>query len=78
MNKLPLLSSIELIKILKKLGFEEIRQRGSHKYLKHPDGRATVIPVHSGQDIGRGLLKKILNEIEISRDDWQKSIPHHS
>ena len=74
MNKLPLLSSIELIKILKKLGFEEIRQRGSHKYLKHPDGRATVIPVHSGQDIGRGLLKKILNEIEISRDDFLKLI----
>ena len=74
MNKLPLLSSIELIKILKKLGFEEIRQRGSHKYLKHTDGRATVIPVHSGQDIGRGLLKKILNEIEISRDDFLKLI----
>jgi predicted RNA binding protein YcfA (HicA-like mRNA interferase family) len=72
MNKLPLLSSIELIKILKKLGFEEIRQRGSHKYLKHPDGRATVIPVHSGHDIGRGLLKKILNEIKISRDDFLK------
>jgi len=72
MSKLPLLSSIELIKILRKLGFEEVRQRGSHKYLKHPDGRATVIPAHSGQDIGRGLLKKIINEIEISRDDFLK------
>lgn len=68
--KLPLLSSQELIKILKKMGFEEIRQRGSHKYLKHPDGRATVVPVHSGADISRGLLKKILNEIEISREEF--------
>jgi len=70
--KLPLLSSQELIKILKKIGFEEVRQRGSHKYLRHPDGRATVVPVHSGNDISRGLLRKILNEIGISRDDFLK------
>ena len=72
MSKLPLLSSSELIRILEKLGFREIRQRGSHKYLKHPDGRATVVPVHSSQDIGRGLLKKILNEIDISREEFMK------
>jgi predicted RNA binding protein YcfA (HicA-like mRNA interferase family) len=72
MSKLPLLSSHELIRILEKLGFQEIRQRGSHKYFKHPDGRATVVPAHSGQDIGRGLLKKILNEIALSRDDFLK------
>ncbi|MEM4397314.1 MAG: type II toxin-antitoxin system HicA family toxin [Candidatus Woesearchaeota archaeon] len=70
--KLPLLSPEELIRVLKKLGFEEIRQRGSHKYFKHPDGRATVVPVHSGRDIGRGLLKKIINEIDINRDEFLK------
>jgi predicted RNA binding protein YcfA (HicA-like mRNA interferase family) len=37
-----------------------IRVKGSHHYLQHGDGRATVIPVHSGEDIGRGLLAKIL------------------
>lgn len=72
MSKLPLLSSMELIRILKKLGFEEIRQHGSHKYLKHHDGRATVVPVHSGTDISRGLLKKILSEIEVSREEFMK------
>lgn len=61
-----------MIRTLKKLGFEEARQRGSHKYFKHPDGRATVVPVHSGTDIGRGLLKRIINEIGISREDFMK------
>ena len=56
--KLPSISSEKLIKILNKLGFEEIRQKGNHKYFKHPDGRITVVPVHQGRDIGRGLLKK--------------------
>ena len=70
--KLPLLSANELIKILRKMGFEEIRQRGSHKYFKHPDGRSTVVPVHPGNDLGRGLLRKIINEIEVERDDFFK------
>jgi len=70
--KLPLLSAHELIQILKKIGFEEIRQRGSHKYFKHPDGRVTVVPVHAGRDIGRGLLKRILNEIEVDREEFLK------
>ncbi|MDO8740984.1 MAG: type II toxin-antitoxin system HicA family toxin [Candidatus Woesearchaeota archaeon] len=72
--KLPLLSAQELIRFLKKKGFEEIRQHGSHKYFKHSDGRATIVPVHSGKDIGRGLLKKILNEIDVSREDFLNEI----
>ncbi len=70
--KLPLLSSYELIRILKKMGFKEIRQKGSHAYFKHPDGRVTIVPIHSGRDIGRGLLKKIMNEIEIDRKEFFK------
>jgi predicted RNA binding protein YcfA (HicA-like mRNA interferase family) len=72
--KLPLLSPQELIKILKRLGFEEARQRGSHKYLKHPDGRATVVPVHSGRDIDRWLLKRILNEIDMTNEEFMKRL----
>ena len=70
--KLPLLSAQELIKILKKMGFQELRQKGSHIYMKHKDGRVTVVPYHSGVDIGRGLLKRILNEIEVTREDFLK------
>ena len=72
--KLPLLSAQELIRILKKMGFQEIRQRGSHKYFKHPDGRVTVVPDHSGREIGRGLLKKILNEIGVDREEFLKYV----
>ncbi len=70
--KLPLLSARELIRILTHMGFVEIRQRGSHKYFRHPDGRTTVVPVHPGRDIGSGLLRKILREIEVSREDFLK------
>jgi len=68
--KLPLLSAKEICKILERLGFKEIRQRGSHRYFKHSDGRATVVPIHPGRAIGRGLLRKIINEIGMSRDEF--------
>ena len=71
-GKLPLLDAKELIKILNKMGFEVIRQRGSHIYLKHKDGRCTVVPLHAGRDIGRGLLKRILNEIDVQREEFLK------
>lgn len=57
--------------ILKRLGFEPIRQKGSHIFFSHPDGRATVVPNHKGEDISKGLIKSILNDIEM---DWNKFI----
>jgi len=69
-GKLPLLTAKELIKILNKFGFQIIRQKGSHVYLRHQDGRCTVVPLHAGKDIGRGLLKRILNEAEIPREEF--------
>ena len=74
MNKLPLLSGQEIIKVLNRIGFQEVRQRGSHVYMKHSDGRTTVVPVHSGRDIGRGLLKRILNEIEMTREQFLEQV----
>ena len=73
-GKLPLLTAKELIKILNKLGYQFIRQKGSHVYLKHQDGRCTVVPLHAGKEIGRGLLKRILNETEISREEFLKNL----
>lgn len=72
--KLKPISAQELIRILHNLGFQEVRQKGSHKYFKHPDGRATVVPVHPGRDIGKGLLRKIINEIEIDREEFLKHL----
>ncbi len=52
------------------MGFQPIRQKGSHLFLKHPDGRATLVPIHSGEDIGRGLLRKIIRDAEVDEDEF--------
>jgi predicted RNA binding protein YcfA (HicA-like mRNA interferase family) len=58
--------------ILENLGFKLVRQKGSHQFFQHPDGRATVVPYHSGEDLSRGLVRRILRDIEISREDFLK------
>ena len=69
MAKLPSISARELIKVLQKIGFKKIRQEGSHVFLQHPDGRTTVVPVHKGETIDKGLLRAILNDIKITPDE---------
>lgn len=72
MGRLPILTAKQLLKILKKIGFQVIRQKGSHVFLAHEDGRATIVPVHPGEDIGRGLLNKIIKEdIKISIHEFE-------
>ena len=72
MPRLPTIDAQKLMKILRKLEFQKIRQEGSHIFFKHPDGRTTVVPFHQGKDIGRGLLRSILNNIKISPKDFLK------
>jgi len=62
----PMLKADNVIKSLKKHGFRVIRQKGSHVRLRHEDGRVTTVPSHSGQDISKGLLRKILNDTELT------------
>jgi predicted RNA binding protein YcfA (HicA-like mRNA interferase family) len=69
MGKLPVLKPLEVIAILKRLGFEEVRQRGSHKQFRHPDGRGTTVPVHKGRDISPTLLRKIAQDIGMRPED---------
>jgi predicted RNA binding protein YcfA (HicA-like mRNA interferase family) len=70
MVRLPILKAQEIIKALEQVGFEAVHQRGGHIRLKHPDGRATSIPVHPGEDIDRWLLKKILRDTKISTEEF--------
>lgn len=72
MSTLPSLKARELIKILKKLGFSKIRQRGSHIFFSHRDGRTTVVPFHQGKQIGKGLLHSILDDINMSPEEFKK------
>jgi len=70
MTRLPRLTGQELIKTLATAGFVDVRTRGSHHFLRHADGRITVVPVHSGETIGPGLLAKILRDCELTRDEF--------
>ena len=72
MTKLVPVSHRVLFKILKKLGFICVRQKGGHSIWEHEDGRITVVPVHSKEKIGKGLLVKILSDIELSKDEFEK------
>jgi predicted RNA binding protein YcfA (HicA-like mRNA interferase family) len=70
MTRLPRLKGKDIVRILERLDFRVVRTRGSHTFLRHPDGRATVVPVHSGETIGPGLLRAILRDVEISVDEF--------
>lgn len=69
MTRLPRSKGREIVRALEKAGFAVDRIRGSHVFLKHTDGRATTVPVHSGETLGPGLLRAILRDVEMSVDD---------
>ena len=71
-DRLPILKAKDIVRILKILGFFEVRTKGSHIFFKHPDGRVTLVPRHGSEDIGRGLLRQILREIKISPKEFSK------
>jgi len=69
MTRQPRLKGKQLIRILERAGFEVVRTRGSHLFLRHLDGRATVVPIHSGETIGPGLLRAILRDVEMTVEE---------
>lgn len=70
MSNLPSIDGLRLIRILKKIGFEVVRTKGSHHFIRHADGRATVVPVHAKETIGVGLFHKILKDCDVSVDEF--------
>jgi predicted RNA binding protein YcfA (HicA-like mRNA interferase family) len=70
MPKYPVLRAREIIKILNHLGFEQIRQRGSHKQFRHSDGRQTTVPDHKGRDVSPALTRQIARDIGLSMDEF--------
>ena len=69
MTRLPRLKGKELVRLLEKHGFEIVRTRGSHFFLRHADGRVTTVPVHAGETLGPGLFRSILRDVELSVED---------
>ena len=68
--KLPILKARDIIRVLNFLGFKKIRQKGSHVFFEHTDGRTTLVPSHVGEDISKGLLRQILKEIELTPEEF--------
>ena len=74
-DKLPLMKAKDIAKVLEKLGFEFKRQKGSHMFFGHPDGRTTVIPNHPGDHVDRGLLNKIIkHDLQVSREKFMRYV----
>jgi predicted RNA binding protein YcfA (HicA-like mRNA interferase family) len=72
MGNIPVLKPNEVVAILNKLGFTEVRQRGSHKQFRNAAGRATTVPFHQGRDISPILLRQIARDIGLALDELLK------
>jgi predicted RNA binding protein YcfA (HicA-like mRNA interferase family) len=72
MTRLPIVDARTMERVLLNLGFAKTRQRGSHAFYRHSDGRTTTLPHHPGRDLGRPLIRAILQEIDVSPDRFQQ------
>jgi predicted RNA binding protein YcfA (HicA-like mRNA interferase family) len=59
-------------RVLRKLGFEAVRKKGSHVFYRHPDGRTTTLPDHAGRDLARPLIREVLREIELAPEEYAR------
>jgi predicted RNA binding protein YcfA (HicA-like mRNA interferase family) len=69
-GSLPVLKPREVAALLIRLGFVEVRQRGSHRQYRHFDGRGTTVPFHAGHDISPTLLRKIARDIGLTVEEF--------
>ncbi len=74
MTRLPIVGFKTMEKVLLNLGFQVIRQKGSHVYYRHSDGRTTTLPHHAGRDLARPLIREILREIELTPDQFRDEV----
>jgi len=69
MGTVPVLKPQQVVALLRRHGFEEVRQRGSHKQFRHPDGRVTTVPFHKGRDIAPMLLRQIAVDVQMTVEE---------
>ena len=74
MSRLNIINSKKMEKLILRVGFEKIRQKGSHAFYRHANGRSTTIPHHKARMLARPLIREILREIEITIDDYNNHI----
>ena len=74
MPRMPTVTAKLMIEFLKSLGFKQVRQKGSHKFFRHPDGRTATVPDHKGEDLGRGIISRILKDVEVMRGRFSQLV----
>ena len=74
MSKLPLVDAKTMENLLLKLGFEKVRQKGSHVFYRHIDGRTTTLPHHPGRKLAMPLIREILREIKLSPEQFNEEL----
>ena len=74
MSRLPITDFKTMEKLLLGLGFKAERQKGSHVFFRHPDGRTTTVPNHPGRDFARPLIREILREIEMTPEQFSEQL----
>ena len=74
MTRLPVGGFTRMDRVLLSLGFEAVRQKGSHVFYRHPDGRTTTVPRHPGRDLARPLVREILREIEVTPEQFRRQL----
>ena len=74
MSRVPVLKPRDVIRALERLGFVEVRQRGAHRQFRHPDGRGTTVPFHSGRDIAPPLLRQIIKDIRVTLEEFLNNV----
>lgn len=74
MSTFPSVNGQQLVKALRRLGFVVVRVRSSHHFLRHVDGRCTVVPVHRGETVGRGLLAQILRDCDLTPERLRENL----
>lgn len=67
MTSLRVIPAKKMVAILRRLGFELVRQRG-----RHADGRSAIVPMHPGEDLGKGLIREILKSIDLSVEEYDR------
>ena len=72
MARLGPLPARKVLRALEALGFQVVRQKGSHAMLVHSDGRSTIVPIHPGQEIGPGLIRKIVRDAGVTVDEFME------
>jgi predicted RNA binding protein YcfA (HicA-like mRNA interferase family) len=70
MTRLPIVDFKTMERILLHLGFQSFRQKGSHVFYRHPDGRTTTLPSHGARDLARPLIREVLQEIDLAPDEF--------